>query len=85
MITEGADGRLFEVTAEHEIVWEYVSPYASRMSKMSQVYRAYRVPYEWVPQLDRPEEKEIPRLDNTKFRVPGALSKKPLKVTSIKL
>ena len=27
MITEGADGRIFEVTAGGEIVWEYVSPY----------------------------------------------------------
>ena len=27
LITEGADGRVFEVTAEKEIVWEYVSPF----------------------------------------------------------
>ena len=27
LITEGASGRLFEVTAEREVVWEYVSPW----------------------------------------------------------
>ena len=27
LITEGADGRIFEVTPQHELVWEYVSPY----------------------------------------------------------
>lgn len=27
LITEGTDGRLFEVTPEHEIIWEYISPY----------------------------------------------------------
>ena len=36
------------------------------------VYRAYRVPYEWVPQLNIPEEKEIIPLDVTKFRVENA-------------
>lgn len=27
MITEGSHGRIFEVTPEHELVWEYVCPY----------------------------------------------------------
>ncbi|MNE30177.1 hypothetical protein D3C81_1880930 [compost metagenome] len=36
------------------------------------VYRAYRVPYEWVPQLERPVEQAIEPLDITRFRVPGA-------------
>jgi hypothetical protein len=36
------------------------------------VYRAYRAPYEWVPQLERPKETPIVRLDKTTFRVPGA-------------
>ena len=26
LITEGAPGRVFEVTAEREIVWEYINP-----------------------------------------------------------
>ena len=84
MITEGHDGRLFEVTAEHEIVWEYISPYKHRKLKTNMVYRAYRIPYEWVPQVDKPRGKAIPRLDNRKFRVPGSLRKRPLKVTLIK-
>ena len=27
LITEGSDGRIFEVTRNHELVWEYISPY----------------------------------------------------------
>jgi hypothetical protein len=52
LICEGAGGRLFEVTPELEIVWEYIS------SKET-CYRAYRVPYEWIPQLDPPEERSV--------------------------
>ena len=36
------------------------------------VYRAYRVPYDWVPQLDQPEEKEIVPIQIAEFRVPNA-------------
>jgi hypothetical protein len=74
LIVEGSDGRIFEVTADHHIVWEYVSPYsrADVPAPMNTVYRAYRYPYDWVPQLPRPDERPIPRLDKTTFRVPGA-------------
>ncbi|MDR1943851.1 MAG: aryl-sulfate sulfotransferase [Synergistaceae bacterium] len=79
LITEGADGRIFEVTPEHKTVWEYVSPYfritadgKSKESVDNWVYRAYRVPYEWVPQLGRPEEISVPPQNVTRFRVPGA-------------
>jgi len=84
LITEGNNGRLFEVTAGHETVWEYISPYVHRMLRIALVYRAYRVPYEWVPQVKRPAEKAVARLDNRKFRVPG--SPRPLKesVTTVK-
>lgn len=71
LITEGADGRLFEVTSEHEIVWEYISPYKNNFNA-NMVYRAYRVPYEWVPQLQKPEEAAIEPIDVANFRVPGA-------------
>ena len=27
LVTEGSDGRIFEVTRDHELVWEYISPY----------------------------------------------------------
>ena len=68
LITEGNGGRIIEVTKEGEIVWEYVSPYLHRTMKFSLVYRAYRVPYDWTP-LPKPEEKAVPRIDNTKFSV----------------
>ncbi len=83
LITEGAGGRIFEVTKEHETVWEYISPYKNRQLKTNMVYRAYRAPYEWVPQMDKPAEIAIPRLDNRKFRVPGSPRRRPLKVTEI--
>jgi hypothetical protein len=72
LITEGSGGRIIEVTADHEIVWEYISPYWGRLLRMNMIYRAYRVPYDWVPQLDPPREVPIEAIDVTTFRVPGA-------------
>ncbi len=75
LITEGSDGRLIEVTKEHETVWEFVNPYYGNVlgpAGMNMIYRAYRVPYEWVPQLEKPVETEIEKLDIASFRVPGA-------------
>ena len=72
MITEGSHGRIFEVTPEHELVWEYVCPYWGKALPMNMVYRSYRLPYEWVPQLEKPAESPIERLDVSTFRVPGA-------------
>lgn len=72
LITEGSGGRIFEVTAGHETVWEYISPYWDKTLNLNLVYRAYRAPYEWVPQLPRPTEVPIERIDVTTFRVPGA-------------
>jgi hypothetical protein len=44
-ITEGASGRLFEITPEGETVWEYVSPWMlpSRFGPSPAVFRAYQV------------------------------------------
>jgi hypothetical protein len=83
LITEGQGGRLFEVTSQHEIVWEYLSPYTQKRRPMNMVYRAYRVPYDWVPQVSKPQETAVPRFDNNKYRVPGSSLKRPLKVTKI--
>ena len=69
LITEGTEGRFLEVTVEHEVVWEYINPY---YSKPGYVYRAYRYPYNYVPQLPIPEETPILPIDNTHYRVPGA-------------
>jgi hypothetical protein len=45
-ITEGATGRLFEVTSEGETVWEYVSPWVlpSNFGPTPAVFRAFRIP-----------------------------------------
>jgi hypothetical protein len=47
LITEGATGRIFEVTPEGETVWEYVSPWVTpseRFGPTTAVFRAYRIP-----------------------------------------
>lgn len=84
LITEGADGRLFEVTPGHEIVWEYISPYFGKKKNRNMVYRAYRLPYHWIPQVDKPGELPVPKIDICKFRVPGSPLKRADKVTRIK-
>ena len=71
LVTEGADGRIFEITRNHELVWEYISPYKNNRNS-NMVYRAYRVPYEWIPQLEKPDQTAIEPLDIFSFRVPGA-------------
>ena len=73
LITEGSGGRLLEVTRDCELVWEYISPYFGLDNMSNHVYRAYRVPYAWVPQLDAPEERAIQMPDNSRFRVPGSV------------
>jgi hypothetical protein len=73
LITEGSDGRIFEVTRDHRLVWEYISPYwRAGALNLNLVYRAYRYPYWWVPQLATPRHTPVARLDVTTFRVPGA-------------
>ena len=73
LITEGPDGRLFEVDKEGGIVWEYVYPVFSggngKGRPTNSVYRAYRVPYAWIPQLARPEEKRVTPPKAEEFRV----------------
>jgi hypothetical protein len=83
LITEGADGRIFEVTPKHELVWEYLSPFRGRLRRIHMVYRAYRVPYEWVPQLERPKEIPIPRKDPGEFSLSGGSPKKALRVVKM--
>jgi Arylsulfotransferase (ASST) len=60
LIDEGTDGRIFQVTRDGDIVWEYVSPYQMPVPvtplpgrpgiKGNLVYRAQAVPYSWVPE-----------------------------------
>jgi hypothetical protein len=72
LITEGSGGRVFEVTAKHELIWEFISPYWGVKFPLNLVYRAYRVPYNWVPQLELPKETAIERMNVKTFRMPGA-------------
>ena len=72
LICNGAYGTIFEVATDGTTVWEYISPYWGKYFKMNMVYRAYRVPYGWVPQIDPPMETTIAPIDVTTFRVPGA-------------
>ncbi|MFC1634059.1 aryl-sulfate sulfotransferase [Planctomycetota bacterium] len=52
LICEGRTGRVFEVTPEGDMVWEYISPYTGPIDAQvprNNVYRAYRVPASWIP------------------------------------
>ncbi len=68
VVCEGTSGRIMEFTADNELVWEYMYPYTGK----SLLYRAYRIPYEWVPQLEKPDEVAIEQIDNADLRMPGA-------------
>lgn len=74
LICEGNGGRVFEVTRDLEIVWEYIVPFmwygtvsgfgdkeenqTVKVTPANSTYRAYRVPYSYVPQVQ--PDKEIP-------------------------
>jgi len=70
LITEGAPGRLLEVTSDRKIVWEYIYPRFSGANSTNGVYRGYRVPYGWIPQLAPPTERAVVPPPIGSFRVP---------------
>ena len=71
LITEGAGGRVFEVTSDRQIVWEFMNaPQTAAARTPGTIYRAYRVPYAWLSQLPRPQEKAVTPPANGEFRVP---------------
>ena len=72
LITEGAPGRVFEVTNAGEIVWEYMIPYFGGPRGSNSVYRAYRLPYEWVPQLEQPTHVRVQPPALGTYTVPGS-------------
>ena len=41
-------------------------------------------PHERVPQLEEPDEEPIPRLDSTKYRVPGSPKGEHKRITKVK-
>lgn len=76
LVDEGMNGRLFQITAKGEIVWEYISPYFStpraedpQPFASNTVYRAQPVPYNWVPEGTPRSEKPVKAPDVTQFRV----------------
>jgi len=77
MICEGSNGRFIEVTREGEIVWEYVSPYPGNIPGTNYVYRAYRVPYDWAPQAEKPHEAAVLPPKNADFQLPNVEGVKP--------
>jgi hypothetical protein len=70
LITEGAPGRVFEVTPGREIVWEYMNAPGEVGRRSNGVYRAYRLPYEWIPQVPRPQEQAVTPPEPGTFHVP---------------
>ena len=70
LITEGAPGRLMEVTADRRIVWEYIYPVFAGPQQTNGVYRGYRVPYDWIPQITRPTGRAVVPPANGEFRLP---------------
>jgi len=72
LITESKCGREFEVTPASEIVWEYICPHNLLDSGelfLSDVFRAYRYPYDWVPQAEPPVERAVVPPANGMFRI----------------
>lgn len=57
LITETATGRIFEVTKDKEIVWEYYALFpngaeANSLGSENYIYTAYRYPDEWFPRIN---------------------------------
>jgi hypothetical protein len=54
-------------------VWEYVYPTFSGGARggrpTNSVYRAYRVPYAWIPQISHPTEQPVTAPKPEDFRV----------------
>lgn len=67
LITEGQSGRVFQVTAEGQTVWEYVSPFFGK--GRNGLYRATPVPYDWAPAGTPRSEQAVTPPANAQFRV----------------
>jgi len=70
LVTEGASGRLLEVTKDSKIVWEYIYPAFSGANSSNAVYRGYRIPYDWLPQIKRPDERAVVPPSLADYKVP---------------
>jgi hypothetical protein len=58
LVNEGVFGRFFEVTADGDVVWEYVNPYfgpstAAVKAQQNGVFRVYRYSEEEIARMRR--------------------------------
>jgi hypothetical protein len=70
LVTAGAGGRMFEITREGAIVWEYMFPLFSGANQSNAVYRAFRMPYGWLPQVAAPAQRRVTPPPPGDFKVP---------------
>jgi hypothetical protein len=76
LIDEGMSGRIFQVTPDGDIVWEYVNPYpfprpakgSGRPALGALLYRAQAVPYAWAPDGTPHAEKPVKEADAAALR-----------------
>jgi len=69
------DGRIFQVTPQGDIIWEYVTPHQGKVVGGKPfvdnlIYRARAVPYDWVPEGTPRSETPVAEIGVTTFRVP---------------
>jgi hypothetical protein len=74
LVAEGQTGRVFQVTRDGQIVWEYLSPYFSKPQDgrpaSNSLYRATPVPYDWVPAGTAHKETPVKTPKLADFHVP---------------
>src|SRR5204862_470340 len=58
------------VGRDGSIVWECLYPLFRGANSSNAVYRAYRMPYDWIPQLMVPKERRVTPPAPGEFRVP---------------
>jgi len=76
-IDEGQSGRLFQVTPNGDIVWEYINPYvkigkdalSSKPTIANSLYRGQPVPYDWVPAGTPHNEKSVAPPELVRYKV----------------
>lgn len=81
LVTEGMNGRVFQVTRDGEIVWEYVNPHFGEWADhdtdsggdlTNWIYRAQPVPYDWVPPGTPRSERRVVPPPLPGYRVPAS-------------
>ena len=69
LVTEAVYGRMFELTPNHEIVWEFIEPNWREHGSNLPVFRGYRVPFDYIPQLEPPEATAVTPPSLREFRL----------------